>query len=153
MLATLLCVAALALAAQAQCPRPARISGSRCLCRDPNPFCTGPGCVRGQSKRGNALELFPLTCTLCSCVAMRPKIGDTEPPHVVLYPNNDNARALGKGAKEQILFVTVATHREPYIDLLEQSTMNLGIELEILGLGEFFKGAPQFSAAFPDFRF
>ena len=42
--------------------------------------------------------------------------------------------------KHTVLFVTVATHREPYIDLLVQSATRRGIDLRVLGTGESFKG-------------
>lgn len=42
--------------------------------------------------------------------------------------------------KPRVLVMTVATHREPFIELLEQSVENLGLKLHVAGLGETFMG-------------
>jgi hypothetical protein len=42
----------------------------------------------------------------------------------------------------RVLVMTVATHREPFIDLVEESVRKLGgnMKLYVAGDGEFFKG-------------
>ncbi|EGD76928.1 hypothetical protein PTSG_07269 [Salpingoeca rosetta] len=42
--------------------------------------------------------------------------------------------------KPRLLVMTVATHREPFIELTEQSVGNIGKKLLVAGEGEFFKG-------------
>ena len=92
--------------------------------------------MKGESKRGTSMELFPLECTLCRCVSAENK---NEVP-VKPYKFSEEPRVVARPSKDQILFVTVATHREPYIDLLEQSAKKHGIDMQVIGMGEFFKG-------------
>ena len=81
-----------------------------------------------------------MECTLCQCVAVVGKDTEKAIPSSREF-NGEEVRVLPKLPKDDVLFVTVATHREPYIELLEQSARSLNIDIEILGLGEFFKGA------------
>lgn len=43
-------------------------------------------------------------------------------------------------APPRVLVMTVATHREPFIDLVEESVSRLNLTLLVAGLGEFFQG-------------
>ena len=47
---------------------------------------------------------------------------------------------VGSKDTDRVLILTVATHREPYIDLLEQSIDRIGAKMHIAGLGETFQG-------------
>ena len=47
---------------------------------------------------------------------------------------------VGSKDTDRVLILTVATHREPYIDLLEQSIDRIGAKLHVAGLGETFQG-------------
>ncbi len=52
------------------CPASARVTATHCLCVGETPICTGPGCVRGRTKRTNKIYYgFPFQCRICNCIA------------------------------------------------------------------------------------
>ena len=96
--------------------------------------------VRGASVCCSALT-HPLSCTLCSCHP--PSHTHTIKPSGIYNISSGKTRFERRYLTDNsrnILLVTVATHREPYIELLEQSARRMALKLHVLGMGEFFKG-------------
>ena len=90
----------------------------------------GDGCRNGyHAIRGDKMTGYHETCEGCYC-------GSAGAPN----PGQAQGQA---GAKPRVLVMTVATHREPFIGLLEGSVKALkdSSTLLVAGEGEFFKGA------------
>lgn len=120
--------------------------GAHCLCPASSPVCVGPNCVTGYYKSTKGVvQGFHRQCQTCAC-----HTGNVHSDGDVLHihPPTDHREGLSKkdaaywrpDGKPRVLVMTVATHREPFIELLEQSVANLGLTLHVAGLGEFFKG-------------
>eukprot|EP00050_Salpingoeca_kvevrii_P008731 m.304754 g.304754 ORF g.304754 m.304754 type:complete len:826 (-) comp17278_c0_seq1:63-2540(-) len=101
------------------CGGGARLRGKACACPADAPYCVGDRCLEGKSKKtGDMVHGFPPACKTCRC--------------------SDNIFESRRDPR--LLILTVATHREPFIDLLEESVERLGLKLHIAGMGGFFKG-------------
>ena len=85
------------------------------------------------------MDLFPRHCTLCRCVPSE-DAAVAVPLKSWMNISEVTVKILTPPSADSVLFVTVATHREPYIELLEQSARRIGVDLHVLGGGEFFKG-------------
>ncbi len=98
------------------CPSPAKLSGNRCICRDPAPICVGPACIRGETKKGYHMEVFPLECTLCRCVAQ----GDSKKIPVSPYVAAEKPRLVPKLPKDQVCHSNFLTN-QAFHDVLTRS--------------------------------
>jgi hypothetical protein len=113
------------------CRPPAITRGAYCVC-PAKTTCRGSACRLGQ-RDGVRIQGYPVTCATCSCRA-----------------STDARRRRGREVaaaaarptdkKPRVLILSVATHREPFIDLLEQSMAEIGETLHIAGLGQQFLG-------------
>lgn len=124
------------------CRSPASMFDGRCACFDPTPVCFGPACRNDSDPRtGYQFQSFSLSCSLCQCLGKGKKPTAIPKPYAEAdFENMGPHRVIVPRETEKILFVTVATHREPYIELLEQSAKRFGLPLSVLGIGDFFKG-------------
>lgn len=103
---------------EVRCNGPSLYNEGFCVCKW---SCIGNQCQSGKSSktglrvRGYRLE----ACPECHCTE-----GST----------TTSAR------KPRVLYMTVATHEEPFFELLQSSVSQLGKKLHMFGKGEFFKG-------------
>lgn len=152
---------ALPVADDRPCPTPAIPNRRHCLCPPTAPVCKGSKCVTGQQKStGGLVQGFHQDCKDCACVVgdvnkdgggslVSKRAAPTLPTTIqVLVNKQDPAyweRQILNNPKVQpnkprVLIMTVATHREPFIELVEQSVSDLGLKLHVAGIGGYFKG-------------
>jgi hypothetical protein len=152
------------------CPNGTLAYGMHCICGPAAPVCVGPRCSRGRSQKTNErIQGFRAECIDCACVPAQKQQSSTQENaqassaaegadgdtfsvgdlSVVQHAPEEAARSLPPSPAQgqpRVLIMTVATHREPFIELTERSVgaLGAGAKLLVAGQGEFFFGACMF---------
>ncbi len=125
------------------CAGGATMHGAHCACPPDRPICVGSRCTQGRSRKSNErVHGFRIECTDCACISTS-AASETPVDQAGEVPAEATHEVSGTSERPQaprVLIMTVATHREPFIDLLERSVSKLGADLYIAGQNEIFYG-------------